>query len=73
MRHEMPAPQIISFSDLACVEKKPIIYLLLSVDALNMEETLQIETDRTFQIRLCGLVYLEKPSLVAGAVCFRKK
>lgn len=29
----MPAPQIISFSDLALVEKNPtIIYLLLSVD-----------------------------------------
>lgn len=69
----MPAPQIISFSDLALVEKNRIIYLLLSVDTLDTKETLQIQTDMSLQICSCGLLCLEKSSLVALAIFFRKK
>lgn len=68
----MPGPQIISFSDLALVEKNPtIIYLLLSVDTLDTKETLQIQIDMSLQIYWRGFICL-KSSLVSLAVFFRK-
>lgn len=65
----MPAPQIISFSDLGLVEKKANIICYFQYT----RETLQTQTDMSLQLCWCGFVCLEKPSLVTLAVFFRKE